>query len=101
MQITVHREAESAGIDEQGNPTATTSTHVVDGFCFAPGTPAETPDRVDISGQLFGPAGADVLGTDLIEFDGALYSVHGQPELWISGFNSKLSGCRIYLKRGA
>lgn len=101
MQITVHRTAESSGTDEQGNPTVMTSTHVIDGFHFAPGTPAETPDRVDISGQLLGPAGADVLGTDMIEFGGALYSVDGQPEQWVSGFNSKLSGCRISVRRGA
>ena len=101
MQITVHRKSESDSVDEQGNPTVTTSIHVLDGFRFAPSTPAETPDRVDISGQLYGPAGADVLGTDMIEFGGELYSVDGQPEQWVSGFNSNLSGCRISVKRGA
>ena len=98
--LTVTREVEGSSVDEQGNLVASVGSVSSTGWVFAPGSPVEQPDRVDVTGSLYGPFGADVRAGDLVTFDGVTYAVLGVPEQWEPKFGSmSVAGCRVLVGR--
>lgn len=59
--------------------------HDEQGCQFAPGPSKEAgfaANTVDTDATIYGPAGMDILATDLVRVRGDIYSVVGKPELW-------------------
>jgi hypothetical protein len=103
--ITVHRTVQ----DRYGNVTDT-ADHAVAGCALAPSSGSsgqsastEDTDRRDtvIRGLvLYGPPGADIQATDVIELpDGTRWQVDGDTGSWTSPFSGWRAGVQVSLSR--
>ncbi len=102
--VTVVRNSAAGGYDENGDPTAGSSTSItVDGCLVAPRYEAgETRERgrggVIVGLTVHAPLGADIRRTDQIEVDGQRFDVEGEPGKWEG---SGVGGLEIALRRAA
>lgn len=85
MKIVIHRPP--AGFDEYGDPMPGASQEINSVGCVvAPRTPTEVLERGRngvIDGlTLYGPHTLQVEAADLVEIDGVMWEVEGQPGRW-------------------
>ncbi|MFB7798937.1 hypothetical protein [Isoptericola sp. NPDC056134] len=78
-------------IDDHGTQvpdwTAPGAELSIPGWSVQPGASPEVlqnRQNVTVRWTAYGPAGADVLATDAIRYDGTLYAVDGEPARWPS-----------------
>lgn len=94
------------GYDDNGDPIEGDPDRLdLEGCTVAPRSSGDIADRGRqgvIGGlSLYAPYGVDIVHTDLVEVDGVLYEVDGDPGPWKSPFTEWEAGVEIALKRAA
>lgn len=90
--------------DAYGDPVASTEAATeISGAFTAPHQSDEPNERgrdgLIIELDLYVPAGTDLTAADLIEVDGARYSIEGQPGVWTNPLTGWQAGVVAALKR--
>lgn len=103
--ITITRQGEQTGEDEQGSPIFDTDTLEVPGCVFAPGTSDEAGStagaRIVTGGTVYAPSGTVFLPTDMLTIRGERWQIDGEAGQWTSPFTGTGWGVEVAVKRGA
>jgi hypothetical protein len=90
--------------DAYGDPAADDPvTHTIVGCAIEPAGPSPITDRGRDGSvvvlTVYLPAGADLRHDDLVEYDGQLYTVDGEPSSWQSPLTGWAPGATAQIRR--
>lgn len=94
------------GMDRYGDATSgEVDRLLIEGAAVAPRSTDDNNDRgrqgVIVGLSLYTPYGADLIYTDQVEVDGAVYDIEGEPGKWKNPLTSWEAGIEVALKRAA